>query len=195
MVYWRVWRYVIYESTWRSRYSRWSSWLFPTNFVVSSCQLDHKTILLASTRKIVQSSPWSYRSNQVYKNKQNIWSSSWHYSLINCVNRNIVAAFGSHLNIDLQQRAVEFGVLCRSYDHLRGPILERMPPIPSDRLNKRSAVNGDIGGTDQNNSEELLLGDLSPDHTNVNDHGDSVCTADCLTTTINLIFNLDRVIL
>lgn len=67
----------------------------------------------------------------------------------------------------------EFGILCRSYDHLRGPILERMPPIPTDRLSKRATANGDIS-SDQNNVEDLLLGDMSSDHTNVN-HGDSVC--------------------
>lgn len=87
--------------------------------------------------------------------------------------RNIVAAFGSNLNIDLQQRAVEFGILCRSYDHLRGPILERMPPIPSDRLNKRSTTNGDADN-EQNNAEDLLLGDIN-EQTLGNDHGDSVC--------------------
>ncbi|OXA61578.1 AP-1 complex subunit gamma-1 [Folsomia candida] len=92
--------------------------------------------------------------------------------------RNIVAAFGSNLNIDLQQRAVEFGILCRSYDHLRGPILERMPPIPSDRLNKRSTTNGDADN-EQNNAEDLLLGDIN-EQTLGNDHGDSNAILDLL---------------
>lgn len=64
-----------------------------------------------------------------------------------------MSAFGSHLNIDLQQRAVEFGVLCKSHDHLRGPILERMPPIPSDRLSKRAELNGE---GDRSASVDLL---------------------------------------
>ncbi len=73
--------------------------------------------------------------------------------------RTIVAAFGSHLNVDMQQRAVEFGALCRSYDHLRGPLLERMPPIPVEREARKTVENG---GDDQGQDElgDLLLGDL-----------------------------------
>ncbi|XP_071447728.1 AP-1 complex subunit gamma-1 isoform X2 [Hetaerina americana] len=44
--------------------------------------------------------------------------------------REIVSAFGSHLNVDLQQRGVEFSQLFSKYDHLRHPLLERMPPPP-----------------------------------------------------------------
>jgi len=81
----------------------------------------------------------------------------------------IVTAFGSHLNVDLQQRAVEFGALCRSFDHLKGPILERMPPIPSDRLNKRGLTNGE--SETQNDVDDLLLpSDLNPS----DGQGDSV---------------------
>lgn len=73
--------------------------------------------------------------------------------------RTIVAAFGSHLNVDLQQRAVEFGALCRSHDHLRGPLLERMPPIPGERETRKTVENG---GNDQEQDElgDLLLGDM-----------------------------------
>ncbi|KAG8233266.1 hypothetical protein J437_LFUL009976 [Ladona fulva] len=44
--------------------------------------------------------------------------------------REIVSSFGSHLNVDLQQRGVEFSQLFSKYDHLRHPLLERMPPPP-----------------------------------------------------------------
>jgi hypothetical protein len=68
---------------------------------------------------------------------------------------------------------VEFGVLCRSYDHLRGPILERMPPIPSDKLNKRETLNDGLEG-DANNVEDLLLADISGDQNTAEQGHDSV---------------------
>ena len=61
--------------------------------------------------------------------------------------------FGSHLDVDLQQRAVEFGALCKSYDHLRAPVLEKMPPIPLDKERKRAA-----NGTSPSEDEQDLLG-------------------------------------
>uniref|UniRef100_A0AAG5D8B4 AP-1 complex subunit gamma n=1 Tax=Anopheles atroparvus TaxID=41427 RepID=A0AAG5D8B4_ANOAO len=41
--------------------------------------------------------------------------------------KQIIDAFGSHLNIDLQQRGVEFAQLFRDYSHLRPALLEKMP--------------------------------------------------------------------
>ncbi|CAG7831854.1 unnamed protein product [Allacma fusca] len=71
--------------------------------------------------------------------------------------RSIVDAFGSHLNVDLQQRAIEFGALCRSFDHLRGPILEKMPPMPVDKDSKRGTSNG--AGDTNSNDVDLLIED------------------------------------
>lgn len=34
-----------------------------------------------------------------------------------------------HLNVDLQQRAVEFSTLFTSYSHLRAALLEKMPTL------------------------------------------------------------------
>ena len=81
--------------------------------------------------------------------------------------RSIIAAFGSHLNVDLQQRAIEFGALCRSFDHLRGPILEKMPPMPVEKENKRVTSND---GIDSALDEE----DLMPSVGEVS-NTDSVC--------------------
>jgi len=47
--------------------------------------------------------------------------------------QQIIDAFGSHLDVDLQQRGVEFGQLFRSQAGLRPQILEPMPPIERDR--------------------------------------------------------------
>ncbi|CAB3251953.1 unnamed protein product [Arctia plantaginis] len=43
--------------------------------------------------------------------------------------RVIIDTFGSHIHIELQQRGVELSQLYRNYAHLRGALLERMPPM------------------------------------------------------------------
>lgn len=54
------------------------------------------------------------------------------FSEIKC----IIDAFGSHLNIDLQQRSVEFSQLFKS--NLRPALLEKMPPMQVTRNNQNS---------------------------------------------------------
>ncbi|XP_066997926.1 AP-1 complex subunit gamma-1 isoform X3 [Anabrus simplex] len=54
--------------------------------------------------------------------------------------REIVDTFGSHLNIELQQRGVEFSQLFRKYEHLRPALLERMPPMELTRPSNGSGV-------------------------------------------------------
>lgn len=49
--------------------------------------------------------------------------------------KDIIAGFGTHLNIDLQQRGVEFTQLFGSYNHLREALLEKMPAMTVNRMN------------------------------------------------------------
>jgi AP-1 complex subunit gamma-1 len=56
----------------------------------------------------------------------------------------MVESFGSHLNIEMQQRGVEFSYLFANFDHLRPALLERMPPIPSQK--SKSDEPGGIDG-------------------------------------------------
>lgn len=76
--------------------------------------------------------------------------------------REIVEAFGSHVHMELQQRGVEFSQLFGKYDHLRGALLERMPPMETSRT---SAVetNGEIeaDSSPSENYDGLLLGGLN----------------------------------
>jgi len=44
-----------------------------------------------------------------------------------------IDAFGSHLDVDLQQRGVEFGQLFRSQTSMRPQLLEPMPPMERDK--------------------------------------------------------------
>ncbi|XP_058396889.1 AP-1 complex subunit gamma-like 2 isoform X3 [Diceros bicornis minor] len=43
--------------------------------------------------------------------------------------RQVVSIYGSCLDVELQQRAVEYDVLFRKYDHMRAAILEKMPLV------------------------------------------------------------------
>lgn len=47
----------------------------------------------------------------------------------------IIATFSTHLNIDLQQRGIEFTQLFGPYKHLREPLLEKMPCIVVNKMN------------------------------------------------------------
>ena len=46
--------------------------------------------------------------------------------------RQIIDAFGSHIDTDLQQRGVEFSALFRHYDGMRAALLEPMPPFEKE---------------------------------------------------------------
>ena len=46
--------------------------------------------------------------------------------------QEIIDAFGSHVEVDLQQRGVEFSQLFRKYSGMRTALLEPMPPIERD---------------------------------------------------------------
>ncbi|XP_078064630.1 AP-1 complex subunit gamma-1-like, partial [Mustelus asterias] len=41
--------------------------------------------------------------------------------------RQVVSIYGSCLDVELQQRAVEYNALFKKYDHMRAAVLERMP--------------------------------------------------------------------
>lgn len=57
--------------------------------------------------------------------------------------KDIIETFGSHLNIDLQQRGVEFSQLFGNYNHLREALLEKMPAMTINRLNGANG-NGEV---------------------------------------------------
>lgn len=46
----------------------------------------------------------------------------------------MVNSYSCHLNVELQQRGVEYSQLFSRYDAMRGPLLERMPPFERSRL-------------------------------------------------------------
>ncbi|XP_040165934.1 AP-1 complex subunit gamma-1 isoform X2 [Anopheles arabiensis] len=70
--------------------------------------------------------------------------------------KQMIEAFGSHLNIDLQQRGVEFAQLFRDYSHLRPALLEKMPKIQKTLPNGTDAEGG--GFDDQQPTIDLIEG-------------------------------------
>lgn len=65
----------------------------------------------------------------------------------------MITSFGSHLNVDLQQRGVEFTQLFGNYKHLRPPLLEKMPAMQISRI---SSQNGESGGSFDDNSPDVI---------------------------------------
>ncbi|XP_057714156.1 AP-1 complex subunit gamma-like 2 [Corythoichthys intestinalis] len=57
--------------------------------------------------------------------------------------RSIVSIYGSCIDVELQQRAVEYNALFKKYDHMRAAVLERMPVI---ERNSPGHTNGDSIG-------------------------------------------------
>lgn len=53
--------------------------------------------------------------------------------------QHLIRSFGTDLNVDLQQRGVEFTQLFGSYKHLRPALLEKMPPM---QIQRDSSQNG-----------------------------------------------------
>ncbi|XP_030386724.1 AP-1 complex subunit gamma-1 isoform X1 [Scaptodrosophila lebanonensis] len=65
----------------------------------------------------------------------------------------LITSFGSHLNVDLQQRGVEFTQLFGNYKHLRPPLLEKMPAMQISRI---SSQNGESSGSFDDNSPDVI---------------------------------------
>lgn len=67
----------------------------------------------------------------------------------------IITSFGCHLNVELQQRGIEFTQLFRQHGHLRPALLEKMPAMQkaSTRNNNNNSPDGENGG-----EVELLSG-------------------------------------
>lgn len=68
--------------------------------------------------------------------------------------KSIVDAFGCHMNVELQQRSVEFSTIFTKHNQLRLSLLEKMPPMKSRDEKRENLSNGQTG-------EEDLLETLS----------------------------------
>lgn len=71
--------------------------------------------------------------------------------------QSLIQSFGSHLNVDLQQRGVEFTQLFGSHNHLRPALLEKMPPMQISRIATQNGSGGvGSGGSFDENNPDLI---------------------------------------
>jgi AP-1 complex subunit gamma-1 len=70
--------------------------------------------------------------------------------------RQIIDTFGSNLNIELQQRGIEFSQLFRKYDHLRPSLLERMPPMETARPQANGIIGMVNGDPDMDDEKSMV---------------------------------------
>ncbi|XP_054722181.1 AP-1 complex subunit gamma-1-like [Uloborus diversus] len=68
--------------------------------------------------------------------------------------------FGTNVNVELQQRAIEFSSLFRKYNHLRPSLLERMPDMECKSSSNNAIPNGDAG------EDELLSNSIKEEKEN-----------------------------
>ncbi|KAK8742372.1 hypothetical protein OTU49_001833 [Cherax quadricarinatus] len=94
--------------------------------------------------------------------------------------QQVVSAFGSHLNIELQQRGIEYSQLFTRHNHMRGPLLERMPPFEGTRAGTEQDKATITNGVDTPLDNESLLNDLTSPNNNAHETSESNALLDLL---------------
>ncbi|XP_028813060.1 AP-1 complex subunit gamma-1 isoform X3 [Denticeps clupeoides] len=72
---------------------------------------------------------------------------STRFSSVNRI-KKVVSIYGSSIDVELQQRAVEYNALFKKYDHMRPALLERMPIMEKTATNGPSEIVQTNGETD-----------------------------------------------
>ncbi|XP_077983462.1 AP-1 complex subunit gamma-1-like isoform X2 [Glandiceps talaboti] len=57
--------------------------------------------------------------------------------------KKVISAYGPSLDVELQQRSVEYSALFKGFDHMRPALLERMPPMENRSLISEQRRNGE----------------------------------------------------
>ncbi|KAM3828748.1 AP-1 complex subunit gamma-1 isoform 2-T4 [Vipera latastei] len=70
--------------------------------------------------------------------------------------KKVVSIYGSSIDVELQQRAVEYNALFKKYDHMRSALLERMPVL------EKLAANGPTDVTQPNGEAEPTVLETKP---------------------------------
>ncbi|XP_069185793.1 AP-1 complex subunit gamma-1 isoform X3 [Procambarus clarkii] len=94
--------------------------------------------------------------------------------------QQVVSAFGSHLNIELQQRGIEYSQLFTRHNHMRGPLLERMPPFEGTRASAEQDKMAITNGIDASPDNHSLLNDLTSPNNNAHETNESNALLDLL---------------
>uniref|UniRef100_A0A1A8P6D0 AP-1 complex subunit gamma n=1 Tax=Nothobranchius pienaari TaxID=704102 RepID=A0A1A8P6D0_9TELE len=72
---------------------------------------------------------------------------STRFSSVNRI-KKVVSIYGSSIDVELQQRAVEYNALFKKYDHMRSALLERMPIMEKTASNGPTEIVQTNGETD-----------------------------------------------
>jgi len=100
----------------------------------------------------------------------------------------LITSFGSHLNVDLQQRGVEFTQLFGNYKNLRNALLEKMPAMQISRM---SSQNGESTGSYDDNSPDLIENGIADAEgnieSNINSMGDNTVSFSLVSRSVSLI--------
>ncbi|CAM1320496.1 AP1G1 (predicted) [Pycnogonum litorale] len=79
--------------------------------------------------------------------------------------KSMIDFYGCHINVELQQRSIEFSTLYSKYDNLRRGLFEKMPPIESK--NNEPMSNGDSNEveliTDDQNGKQQIISSVNND--------------------------------
>lgn len=73
---------------------------------------------------------------------------------------DIVTRFGTHLNVELQQRGIEYAQLFTKHVALRPAIMERIPPMEHKSSNQLTNGGG-LGNVVSNGDDNMLMDDLN----------------------------------
>jgi len=106
------------------------------NSLKESCsELDSAAVTESEVVAWYQTIIWSANISVVTKQYalMSLTKLSTRFTSVTSTIQQTIDAFGSHLDVDLQQRGVEFGQLFRSQVGMRPQLLEPMPPMERDK--------------------------------------------------------------
>ncbi|KTF74842.1 hypothetical protein cypCar_00039447 [Cyprinus carpio] len=93
---------------------------------------------------------------------------STRFSSLNRI-KKVVSIYGSSIDVELQQRAVEYNALFKKYDHMRPALLERMPIMEKTATNGPSETVQTNGETDSTILDTKHLPSISQPASQAND--------------------------
>jgi len=106
------------------------------NFLKDDCpELESGAVMETEVVSWYQSIVWSSNISVITKQYalMSLTKLSTRFTTVTSTIQQIIDAFASHLDVDLQQRGVEFGQLFRSQQAMRPQLLEPMPAMERDR--------------------------------------------------------------
>uniref|UniRef100_A0A4W3J493 AP-1 complex subunit gamma n=1 Tax=Callorhinchus milii TaxID=7868 RepID=A0A4W3J493_CALMI len=83
--------------------------------------------------------------------------------------KKIVSIYGSSIDVELQQRAIEYNALFKKYDHMRSALLERMPIMEKTTINGPTQVAQTNGEAEPIILETKLAPSVLPPSNQAND--------------------------